>query len=68
MNTACPACGITFTCNPGACWCEHLPILDTPEAGRGCYCANCLTALTAAQAADPGAGVASVMPGIVQTD
>lgn len=48
MDT-CPACGARFVCNPGDCWCEHLPVLDKPEAGRGCYCEQCLAAITAAQ-------------------
>jgi hypothetical protein len=52
MDTACPGCGTPFICNPGDCWCEHLPKLEKLDAGRGCYCDKCLAALTAAQRSD----------------
>lgn len=43
----CPGCGRAFTCGSLAggerCWCADLPSLPTlPEAGKGCYCPDCL--------------------------
>lgn len=43
----CPGCGRAFTCGMLAgmprCWCAELPVLEAPpEAGKGCYCPDCL--------------------------
>jgi hypothetical protein len=51
---SCPGCGRVFVCGARAgterCWCSDLPALARPpEAGKGCYCPDCLKALRAAE-------------------
>jgi hypothetical protein len=46
MQTHCPNCGTSFSCDPEAgCWCAELPnLLPIPNSGMGaCLCRNCLT-------------------------
>ncbi|MEO8157377.1 MAG: cysteine-rich CWC family protein [Betaproteobacteria bacterium] len=47
VRKRCPDCGALFGCGMGQdtpCWCsrEFAPVMPPPEAGAGCYCAQCL--------------------------
>ena len=53
-NATCPRCGAPFVCGLQAglerCWCADLPATLSPDpAATGCYCRECLTALSSAR-------------------
>lgn len=57
----CPRCGAATGCGMEAgvepCWCAVYPpvfAVPSPEAGKGCYCPACLTALVAERQAEAG--------------
>jgi hypothetical protein len=57
-GTVCPVCGGVFACgmrSGAACWCAALPPLTfPPDAGKGCYCPDCLKAMLAEAAVRTG--------------
>jgi hypothetical protein len=61
-GSRCARCGAPFHCGmngPGPCWCAAYPqVMPVPQAGAGCYCPDCLAALTAEQMLGKG-GVSS---------
>jgi len=51
QRKTCPACGATFPCLPGACWCAALRLSpQTRHSLRGkydnCLCPDCLLPLS----------------------
>ncbi len=44
---ACQQCGMTFTCTPGACWCDDVPVRLPIPASGDCLCPDCLGRIAA---------------------
>ncbi len=54
----CPGCGRAFACGMMAgeprCWCAELPPLKAlPDAGKACYCPECLEKMLADESVKP---------------
>ena len=58
METArekvCEACGATFGCRAGGCWCDEVKLDDATRAGLRERCADCLCPTCLKVAADGG--------------
>lgn len=57
-SSVCPGCGRAFACGMMAgeprCWCAELPPLKAlPDAGKACYCPECLEKMLADESVKP---------------